>query len=120
MKHTDWVSNKGYEQHLNVLTNIYKRANKSSRVLRQSHFMQVSPTRPISPGTCKDSLTGREQKLLWDNYHLGKRIIETPPVISKRRFDQDYKKHQRLVHCLTASHRKGKPDVRVQSMSVFR
>lgn len=51
----------------------------------------------------KDNLSMREQKILWDNYHLGKRIIETQPVISKRRFDQDYKKHRRLVECLTAS-----------------
>ena len=47
---------------------------------------------------------------MWDNYHLGKRIIETPPVISKRRLEQDYNKHKRLVQCLTASsNRKSKP-----------
>ena len=38
MKHKDWVSAKGYEQHLNVLTKIYTRHHNSSRLLRQSHF----------------------------------------------------------------------------------
>ena len=45
----------------------------------------------------------KEQKLLWDNYYLGKRIIETQPVISKKKLDEDYRKHKRMVHCLTAS-----------------
>lgn len=45
----------------------------------------------------RDNITMREQQILWDNYYLGKRIIETPPVISKRRQDEDYRKHKRLV-----------------------
>lgn len=123
MKHQDWVSNRGYEQHLTVLTKIYTR-NHSSRLLRQSHFLPAhSPTRTTSPrdlaslGRGKDTLPIKDQQILWENYHLGKRIIETPPVISKKRLDQDYRKHKRLVQCLTASsHRKSKPeDFRVQS-----
>lgn len=40
---------------------------------------------------------------MWDNYHLGKRIIETSPVISKKKFDDEYRKHKKLVRGLTTS-----------------
>ena len=60
----------------------------------------------------------REQQILWDNYHLGKRIIETPPVICKRRLDDDYRKHKKLVKGLTSSsNNKAMPtEFRVKSM----
>jgi len=51
----------------------------------------------------KDNLTMREQQILWDNYHLGKRIIEASPVICKRRLDEDYRKHKKLVKGLMSS-----------------
>ena len=81
MKHQDWVSTRGYEQHLNVLTKIYTRPHyQSSRVIRQSHLANPPISRPTSPDRItfvhsKENLTMREQQILWDNYHLGKRII---------------------------------------------
>ena len=63
----------------------------------------------------------KEQKLLWDNYYLGKRIIETQPVISKKKLDEDYRKHKRMVQCLTAStNKRNLPNqFRVKSINAY-
>ena len=116
-KHQEWLSNRGYIQHLNVLTKIYTRRSPSqTQPIAHSHSVPRSNIHPdievqieqtpqdlLTFVRSKDNITMREQQILWDNYHLGKRIIETPPVISKRRLDEDYKKHKRLVQCLTTS-----------------
>lgn len=95
-KHQEWLSNRGYIQHLNVLTKIYTRRSPS-KLNPNSHSvprtpqdvpLQLSSTDPLVFVRSKDNLNIRDQQILWDNYHLGKRIIETPPVISKRRLDE--------------------------------
>lgn len=117
-QHQQWLSNRGYLQHLNVLTKIQTRRTPSQPKLIHSHSLsrthhnlqeinlEVRPPDLLTFVRSKDTMTMRDQQILWDNYHLGKRIIETPPVISKRRLDQDYRKHKRLVQCLTASNNK--------------
>lgn len=116
-KHQVWLSNRGYLQHLNVLTKIQTRPSPSHRRLTPSHSLpkthntqdidlEAKSSDLLTLVRSKDNMTMREQQILWDNYHLGKRIIETPPVISKRRLDEDYRKHKHLVQCLTASSNK--------------
>lgn len=62
-------------------------------------------------------MTIRDQQILWDNYYLGKRIIETPPVISKKKLDEEYRRHKLIVESMaTSSSRKNMPtDFRVKS-----
>lgn len=106
-KHNEWLSNRGYVQHIKVLTKIQNRRiqNNSKTLLvnkqgsisheRFSHNSNHkrdqtddSPTFVRSKeNKTKDNISMRDQQILWDNYYLGKRIIETPPVISKRRQD---------------------------------
>lgn len=130
-KHNDWLSNRGYIQHLQVLKKIQVRKaqpNKSSP--RQPHERSTYPeehserivnedNNGLQLVRSKETLNMRDQQILWDNYYLGKRIIETPPVISKRRLDEEYRKHRRLVQCLTASNgrKAGNSEFRVKSTS---
>ena len=39
----------------------------------------------------------KQRRLLWENYLIGKRIIETPSVICKKKFDNEYKKHRQII-----------------------
>lgn len=93
-KHQEWLSNRGYIQHLNVLTKIYTRRSPSNNPNSQSvpRIPQDTSGQPPANDTAfvrsKDNFHIKDQQILWDNYHLGKRIIETPPVISKRRLDE--------------------------------
>lgn len=51
----------------------------------------------------KEAPTIKDKQILWDNFYLGKRIIETPPVISKKRLDEEYKKHKQIVESMASS-----------------
>jgi hypothetical protein len=116
MNHQEWTSNRGYQQHLSVLTKIYTGPSSRAKTLNHAHSTRLRPSHPerasreerpaspeLQPARSRENLTMREQQILWDNYHLGKRIIETSPVISKQRLDEDYRKHKQLVHYLTGS-----------------
>jgi hypothetical protein len=96
-KHNEWLSNKGYLRHLEVLNKISQRKTHSLNPCPSAHN-RTAPLRPRP--TLNDSPphddtlilrrepSPREQQLLWDNYQLGKRIVETPPVISKKKMDE--------------------------------
>ena len=112
-KHDVWLSNRGYMAHLNTLTRIRARPNtlrthrsQPSRAPESSRVHDChTRTTTIEGGsgggfarTGEGGLNMREMQVVWDNYHLGKRIIEAPPVISKRQLDQEYRKHKERVH----------------------
>lgn len=111
----EWSTNRGYIQHLEVLKRISSRKIHQRKLTLPRHTQDLCPAADTDAkafersgestiARFKDTVaTFREQQILWENYHLGKRIIETPPVISKRKLDEDYQRHKRLVECLTSS-----------------
>lgn len=126
-KHDVWLSNRGYLRHIEVLKKIQTRRAETNSNRPLPHLPEPSPPQDHKTNEegsqqftrSKDSLNVREQKILWDNYYLGKRIIETPPVISKRRLDEEYVRHKKLVKCLTTTTRRvPTSDFRVKSTSL--
>ena len=112
--HEVWLSNRGYMQHLHTLTKIRTRKQThnphKSRIAKHNDSSRLQEQQPSSlshedlgngPGNTftrsRENVNMREMQILWDNYHLGKRIIEAPPVISKKQLDQEYRKHKQLV-----------------------
>jgi hypothetical protein len=115
-RENEWSANRGYLQHLGVLKRITARKPTNPRKFTlQRHVHEEVAGEGSEPKAFERSgestttrfreigTAFRQQQILWDNYYLGKRIIETPPVISKRKLEEDYQKHRRLVECLTAS-----------------
>jgi hypothetical protein len=117
-KHNEWLSNMGYLRHLEVLNKINNRKvhsslnktcslrhrNDRTTILNESkeHKTQEEPLETTFVRT-KENAPIRDQQILWDNYYLGKRIIETPPVISKKKLDEEYKRHRQIIDSMTAS-----------------
>lgn len=110
LRDNQWSTDRGYLQHLDVLKRISTRkpfhqapkAKPQEPLPDQTNSFQRS-VEPTLLRQKEGSPTFRDQQILWENYLLGKRIIETPPVISKRKLDEDYQRHRRLVDCLTSS-----------------
>lgn len=78
-KHNEWLSNKGYLRHMEVLNKISQRkAHSLNRTcpIRQRGTLNDSREHETLENTFmrRDNAI-RDQQLLWDNYFLGKRII---------------------------------------------
>ena len=80
-KHNEWVSNKGYLRHLEVLSKISHRKAQSLNPCPSVHN-RTAPLRPrptLNDSPSHDEATlrtsPRDQLILWDNYQLGRRII---------------------------------------------
>lgn len=82
-KHNEWLSNKGYLRHLEVLSKISQRKthslNRTCPLKPRLNDTHPSPD-VIDCSLPRDSTTKKENsvrdlQLLWDNYCLGKRII---------------------------------------------
>ena len=105
-KHQEWLENKTYQRHLHVLQRI-KETNRKLNIKSAIPAQNRSPDfEAHSRSPCKTNknkqqnglyLALKDRQLLWENFLLGKRIIETTPVICQRKQVHDYNKNRKIL-----------------------